>query len=54
MGAVFIDAINDLLGLDIQILVIKRKLFNADYPPRFVNSVIRQFNEKCNDNARFL
>ena len=25
---------------------------NADYHPRFVNSVIEQFNEKCNGNTQ--
>ena len=25
---------------------------SADYPPRFVNSVIKQFNEKCNVNTQ--
>ena len=33
-----------------EIPTIKRKFLNADFPPRFVNRVIKQFNEKCNDN----
>ena len=30
----------------------KQRFVNAHYPPRLVNSVIRQFNEKCNDNTQ--
>ena len=30
----------------------QRKFQNADYPPRFVNSVIRQFSENCNGNTQ--
>ena len=33
-----------------EIPTIKRKFLNADYAPGFVNSVIKQFNEKCNGN----
>ena len=35
-----------------EIPTIKWKFLNADYPPRFVNSIIRQFNEKCNGNTQ--
>ena len=35
-----------------EIPTIKQKFLNADYPPRFVNCAIRQFNEKCNDNTQ--
>ena len=35
-----------------EIPTIKRKVLNADYPPRFVNSVIGQFNEKSNGNSQ--
>ena len=31
---------------------IKQRFLNADYAPRFVNTVIRQFNEKCNSNTQ--
>ena len=31
---------------------IKQKCPNADYPLRFVNSIIRQFNKKCNGNTQ--
>ena len=31
---------------------IKQKFPNADYPLRFVNSIIRQFNKKCNGNTQ--
>ena len=30
----------------------KQKFLSADYPPRFVNSVIKQVNEKCNGNTQ--
>ena len=29
----------------------KQTFWNADYPPRFSNNVIKQFNEKCNDST---
>ena len=32
--------------------IIKQRFLNADYAPRFVNTVIRQFNEKCNSNTQ--
>ena len=35
-----------------EIPTIKQKFLNADCVPRFVNSVIRQFNEKCNGNTQ--
>ena len=35
-----------------EVPTIKRKSLNADYPARFVNSVIKQFNEKCNGNTQ--
>ena len=35
-----------------EIPTIKQKFLSADYPPRFVNSVIKQFNEKCNGNTQ--
>ena len=35
-----------------EIPAIKEKFQNADYPPRFVNSVIKQFSEKCNGNTQ--
>ena len=35
-----------------EISAMKRKFLNADYSPRFVNSVIRKFNEKCNGNTQ--
>ena len=31
---------------------IKQKFLSAHYPPGFVKSVIKQFNEKSNDNTR--
>ena len=31
---------------------ITQKFLSADYPPRFVNSVIKQFNEKYNGNTQ--
>ena len=31
---------------------IKQKFLSPDYPPRFVNSAIKQFNEKCNANTQ--
>ena len=31
---------------------IKRKFLNADHSPRFVHSVIKQFNEKCNGSTQ--
>ena len=31
---------------------IKRKFLNTDYPHRFLNSVIKRFNEKCNGNTQ--
>ena len=35
-----------------EIPTIKRKFLNVEYPPRFANSVIRQFIEKCSDNTQ--
>ena len=35
-----------------EIPTIKQKFLSADYLSRFVNSVIKQFNEKCNDNTQ--
>ena len=35
-----------------EIPTIKRKFLNAAHSPRFVNSVIKQFNEKCNGNTQ--
>ena len=35
-----------------EILTVKRIFLNADYPTRFVNSIIRQFNEKCNGDTQ--
>ena len=35
-----------------EIPTIKQKFLSADYPLRFVNSVIKQFNEKCNGNTQ--
>ena len=35
-----------------EIPTIKPKFLNADHSPRFVNSVIKQFNEKCNGNTQ--
>ena len=31
---------------------VNQKLFSTDYSPRFVNSVIKHFNEKCNGNTQ--
>ena len=31
---------------------IKQKFLSAHYPPRFVKSIIKQFNEKCNGNTQ--
>ena len=39
-------------AFSIQFDSIKRKFLNAGYSPRFVNSVTKQFNEKCNDNTQ--
>ena len=33
-------------------LTIKKKFLCADYPPRFLNKVIKQFNEKGNGNTQ--
>ena len=35
-----------------EIPTIKQKFLNSDYPPRFVNSVIKEFNEECNGNIQ--
>ena len=35
-----------------EIATVKQKFLSADYLPRFVNSVIKQFNEKCNGNTQ--
>ena len=35
-----------------EIQTTKQKVLSADYPPKFVNSVIRQFNEKYNGNIQ--
>ena len=35
-----------------EIPTIKRRFLNADYPPLFVNKVIKQLNEKCNGNTQ--
>ena len=35
-----------------EIPTIKQKFLGADYPPRFANSAIKQFNEKCNGNTQ--
>ena len=35
-----------------EIPTIEGKFLNADGPPRFVNSVIRQFNKKCTGNTQ--
>ena len=35
-----------------EIPTIKQKFLSTDYPPRFVNSVIKQFSEKCNGNTQ--
>ena len=35
-----------------EIPTIKQKFLSADYPPRIVNSVIKQCNEKCNGNTQ--
>ena len=35
-----------------KIPTIKQKFLSVDYPPRFVNSVIKQFSEKCNGNTQ--
>ena len=35
-----------------EVPTIKQKFLNADYPSTFVNSVIKQFNEKCNGNTQ--
>ena len=32
--------------------IIKPKFLKADYPPRFLNRVIRQFSKKCNSNTQ--
>ena len=33
---------------------IKRKFINADYPPRFINSVIKQFSQKTSEIDDFI
>ena len=35
-----------------EIPTIKQKFLSADYPPRFINSCSKQFNEKCNGNTQ--
>ena len=35
-----------------KIPTIKQKFLSVDYPPRFVNSVIKQFSKKCNGNTQ--
>ena len=35
-----------------EIPTFKQKLLSADYPHRFLNSVIKQFNGKCNGNSQ--
>ena len=35
-----------------EIPTINQKFLSADYPPRSVNSFIKQFNEKCNGNTQ--
>ena len=37
--------------LNHEISKIRHKFLNADYPPRFINSVIKQFNDKLRENS---